>query len=579
MGDEHSLNVNLRPEIDGRINFAMQQNDVPVVKAVHVENGSHVPLRDLRLRITPEPDFAEPWEARIELIAEGSTYNLEAVDLMLSPRYLGELTERVRGQLRFELSQGTERLLERVEPVELLTRDEWSGLASLPEILAAFVMPNHPAVEHILRRVANTLGAWTGDPSLSGYQSKDPRRVYTMAGAIYTALQHLGITYINPPASFETEGQRVRFPDRIVESRIGTCLDLAVLAAGCLEQAGLHPLVVLVQGHAFVGVWRQEECFGEPAIDEPLRLRKRVDLDEIGVFDPTCVSNRPSRDFNDAVRAAKRRLENPAEFLCAIDVLRARKGQIRPLPEQVERPEPRSEGAGERATVAAGPSAPDVSVLHTPMASRPSAEETRETPATRLDRWRRAGAKAMRANLTPLVEAYERGEFQSHDLRRVFERSYYQWWHTTVVSAEPVLAHFFSPEHERYTELTQQLIAARLAERVPASSAMDLPNSEVGIFKREIAKQRRQMSVRKLFGTIPNLLTRLKPCLLMSPLSVAQYLDPSYPPFDLVVFDEASQIPVWDAVGAIARGKQAVIVGDPKQLPAHELLSACRGPG
>jgi len=53
----------------------------------------------------------------------------------------------------------------------------------------------------------------------------------------------------------------------------------------------------------------------------------------------------------------------------------------------------------------------------------------------------------------------------------------------------------------------------------------------------------------------------------MSPISVAQYLDPAHPPFDIVVFDEASQIPVWDAVGAIARGRQAVIVGDPKQLP------------
>ena len=53
----------------------------------------------------------------------------------------------------------------------------------------------------------------------------------------------------------------------------------------------------------------------------------------------------------------------------------------------------------------------------------------------------------------------------------------------------------------------------------------------------------------------------------MSPLSVAQYLDPAYSNFDVVVFDEASQIPVWDAVGAIARGKQLIVVGDPKQLP------------
>ena len=75
------------------------------------------------------------------------------------------------------------------------------------------------------------------------------------------------------------------------------------------------------------------------------------------------------------------------------------------------------------------------------------------------------------------------------------------------------------------------------------------------------------MAVRQLFQNIPNLLPRLKPCLLMSPMSVAQYLDAGHKVFDLVVFDEASQIPVWDAVGAIARAKQAVIVADPKQLP------------
>src|SRR5688572_19212925 len=53
----------------------------------------------------------------------------------------------------------------------------------------------------------------------------------------------------------------------------------------------------------------------------------------------------------------------------------------------------------------------------------------------------------------------------------------------------------------------------------------------------------------------------------MSPLSVAQYLEPSHETFDVVIFDEASQIPVWDAVGAIARGTQLIVVGDPKQLP------------
>ena len=308
---------------------------------------------------------------------------------MLSPRYLSELTERVKGQLRFELWHGVERLLEHVEPVDLLARDEWGGLASLPEVLAAFVMPNHPAVEPILRGAADILRAWTGDPSLSGYQSKDPALAYTMAGAIYTALQQLDITYINPPVSFETEGQRVRFPDHIVESRMGTCLDLAVLAAGTLEQAGLHPLVVLVQGHAFVGVWLREECFGEPAIDEPLHFRKRVDLDEIAVFDPTAS---PTVRFS----ASMLRSERPSGAWRSARVLMCH----RRAP-GAERPDQTPAGTSgttgpvrrwrdARGTSATATSAPDISALHTPLEPLSTAAgKVAETPATRLDRWRR----------------------------------------------------------------------------------------------------------------------------------------------------------------------------------------------
>jgi hypothetical protein len=179
----------LLAELDHRINFALQQNDVQVVKAVHLENTTDEPLRDLSLCITAEPPFADPWETRIEAIAAGTTHDLWTIDLALSPRYLGELTERVRGHLRFELLHGQDRLADRAEIVELLARDEWSGLASLPEILAAFVMPNHPAVERILREAAGVLAGWTGDSSLSGYQSKDTKRVYTMATAVYAALQ------------------------------------------------------------------------------------------------------------------------------------------------------------------------------------------------------------------------------------------------------------------------------------------------------------------------------------------------------------------------------------------------------
>ncbi|MBQ6008228.1 MAG: DNA helicase, partial [Kiritimatiellae bacterium] len=85
--------------------------------------------------------------------------------------------------------------------------------------------------------------------------------------------------------------------------------------------------------------------------------------------------------------------------------------------------------------------------------------------------------------------------------------------------------------------------------------------------RRECEKKARHKPVRQLLADIPSLAPVLKPCFLMSPLSVAQYLPPDAAPFDLVVFDEASQIPVWDAIGVIARAKQLVVVGDPKQMP------------
>lgn len=390
MTDESPQLIDLRLELDRRINFAMQQNDVPVVKALHIENRTDVPLRDLQIRISAEPAFAQGWTSRVAAVGERATYNLGSVDLDLSPGFLGELTERVRGQIRAEVRREEEVLVYRTAPVELLARDEWGGLSSLPEILAAFVLPNHPAVERVLRSAAEFMSHWTGDPSLNGYQSQDTRRAYTMAAAVYAALQKLGLTYVNPPASFEDEGQRVRLPDRILDSRMATCLDVALLAAGCLEQAGLNALVVLVRGHAFTGVWLRDESFPEPAVDDGLRLRKRVDLNELAVFDPTGVTARPALAYERAVAEAKRRLAADETFLCAIDVRRARKGRIRPLPERVVRgealdePEPTGEAPGGE------PAAPDVSSLA--VGAHPEAGEAEpaaETAATRLNHWRR----------------------------------------------------------------------------------------------------------------------------------------------------------------------------------------------
>ncbi|MHC5079231.1 MAG: DUF4011 domain-containing protein, partial [Planctomycetota bacterium] len=383
---EHGGNgdIEFRMDVDGRINFAMQQNDVPVVQALHIWNRTQKPLRDLTVRIRPEPEFGKVWETNIAEIREGSFFGFDTVDLALSPDYLHGLTERINGFLHFETTQGERVLARHAEPLVLLPRDEWPGLQSLPEILTAFVLPNHPLVEKLLQVTGKILGAWTQDRSLAGYQAQDAKRVLLITAAVYSTLLKLGLTYVNPPASFEMEGQRIRLPDRIASSRMATCLDLALLAAACLEQAGLNPLVVLVGGHAFTGVWLHDECFPEPMTDEPLRLRKRVDLREIAIFDPTCVTHRPAIDFNKAAREARRALDKHEDFVCLIDVKRARHGGVRPLPERVE-PEPDPDAAEAEKSV---PATPDLSrfrpSLKTTMILK---KATEETPRTRLDQW------------------------------------------------------------------------------------------------------------------------------------------------------------------------------------------------
>lgn len=125
-----------------------------------------------------------------------------------------------------------------------------------------------------------------------------------------------------------------------------------------------------------------------------------------------------------------------------------------------------------------------------------------------------------------------------------------------------------------FQELSKKELYSRLASRIPSLTMEATSNSEVGILKRNISNGGRGTSIRKLIDQIPTLLPKLCPCMLMSPISVAQYIDLSAEKFDLVIFDEASQMPTNEAVGAIARGKALVVVGDPKQMPPTSFFSS-----
>ena len=196
-----------------------------------------------------------------------------------------------------------------------------------------------------------------------------------------------------------------------------------------------------------------------------------------------------------------------------------------------------------------------------------------------LDAWLDARAEFSRVNeqgIGPVAVALVRQNVRPQDWQDAFRRFILTHWLDHCYQNSTSLKHFRGENHEdiatSFRELDRRFVNTspiRLRRAIAASQPLRVSNSggEPEILLREVGKQRRHMPIRRLFERIPNLLPTLKPCLMMSPLSVAQFLSADHYTFDVVIFDEASQVRPHDAIGAIMRGKQLVIAGDRKQLP------------
>ena len=123
----------------------------------------------------------------------------------------------------------------------------------------------------------------------------------------------------------------------------------------------------------------------------------------------------------------------------------------------------------------------------------------------------------------------------------------------------------FADADRVHLESTPQRVHRLTAEAIV--STMNFHREETALVKTEAAKKRRHRSVRQLFAQAPHVLTALRPCWTMSPVLAAEMIPLNRQLFDVVIFDEASQIPPAEAIGSLARASQAVIAGDSRQLP------------
>lgn len=205
----------------------------------------------------------------------------------------------------------------------------------------------------------------------------------------------------------------------------------------------------------------------------------------------------------------------------------------------------------------------------------------------KLDNWRHFRNLLSKLNdkqVVPYIDAAIARNVELDKIVAAFQKQFYYQWIDLVLSETPVLSAFnrvaqdkaiqtFSEKDTEQFEINKAKIRAKLSAMRP-SLDMIASGSALAVLLREGEKKRKQKSIRSLLIETGELVQRIKPCFLMSPLSVSTFLASESTHFDVIVFDEASQIFPQDAIGAIYRGKQLIVVGDSKQMPPSNFFNA-----
>lgn len=329
------------------LNFALVHNHVSVFAGIGIVAGAHEnrevdgdtivhEIGDLNAYLgSLRDDQGSYWRygPRITL-SDGQNWWADPADLQwaLPHNHFIGIDEATADTLELDFEYDGVRI-QRSIPLRILAHDQWTPI-TVPEIIAAFVRPRAQAVGSVLSKTSDLLAERTGDPSLVGYQ-KSPDQVLETVKAIYDAVRSFDIRYSEPPASFETNGQKIRTADVVLKDRFGTCLDTTVLFAAVLEEAGIQPYIVLLRGHAVVG-FTLKEIATDMVIADAEQLSNLFGSDFFIPIETTlCVAGKDVK-FEDAVASAFETCSNRRAVQLAVNV-RAAHRRIKPLPTVIDK--------------------------------------------------------------------------------------------------------------------------------------------------------------------------------------------------------------------------------------------------
>jgi hypothetical protein len=278
-------------DIDEEVNYSLLHNDRPLLSKLTLTKLVKERLDDISVLVELNMgDQNYPFRFTQLSLNEPQLALAGAVKIPLTSALPRALRERVQSTVYVKVTCGGRIAKEETRRVTLIPVDEWVDDTDNNPWLPSFVLPRDPAILTIVSSARRYLVGITDDPAagFDGYQSfdedaDDPSEgIDDQVRAIWTALvNEFRLQYINPPPSYSEQTQRLRTPTDILESNSGTCIDLALLLASCLEYVDIYPVVVLLTGHAFVGYWRGEQPHDEFA--RVLRIPPEVPAPGSGV--------------------------------------------------------------------------------------------------------------------------------------------------------------------------------------------------------------------------------------------------------------------------------------------------------
>ena len=307
-------------------NYALDKNNVSPIRNVCIRNITLDPLEDIYIRITNESDIFDTYEFPIPQIKAKDKFPFD-IPLTVHHNRLTGLKEAVKVNFKIELldQYSDDPICPSISwTMDVLPDNQWPGFDYLP-YLAAFVMPNHPYIGELQNIALDWLKNKGLEPALEDYQSGNPNRVKDLAAACYAAVQKKNMAYITPPVSYE-KGQRIRTVSEVIDGRKGTCMDMTLLYASLIESIGLHPVLILVQGHIFIAIWLTEDAELRNSIE---RNGEKILKDPRLLFVECTKMCSGSENvlFENAVQAGIDNLKHYLslnQFNCAIDVSKAR---------------------------------------------------------------------------------------------------------------------------------------------------------------------------------------------------------------------------------------------------------------